>query len=104
MLSSIATNWADLRTGTAQDTAEYQGMEGGTIIPGKGVVWAPVRPADEDRVAYPAHGNPQTGVMPEVIRGPPELHATFNARQEGSNKIVQAGIQSMQYERNLPPS
>ena len=104
MLSSIATNWADLRTGTAQDTAQYQGMDGGTIIPGKGVVWAPVRPADEDRVAYPAHGNPQTGVMPEVIRGPPELHATFNARQEGSNKIVQAGIQSMQYERNLPPS
>ena len=49
-------------------------------------------------------GNPQQRVRPEVIRGPPERHATVNARQEGSNKIVEAAIQSIQYERNLPPS
>jgi hypothetical protein len=40
----------------------------------------------------------------EVIYGPPEDHARANARAEGSNKIIEAGIQSLLYEQNLPPS
>ena len=34
----------------------------------------------------------------------PEDHARGNARAEGSNKIIEAGIQSIMYEQNLPPS
>jgi hypothetical protein len=40
----------------------------------------------------------------EVVYGAPEDHARENARAEGSNKIIEAGIQSLLYEQNLPPS
>jgi len=34
----------------------------------------------------------------------PADHARDNARAEGANKIIEAGIQSLLYEKNLPPS
>ena len=36
--------------------------------------------------------------------GDPADHARDNARAEGANKIIEAGIQSLLYEKNLPPS
>ena len=36
--------------------------------------------------------------------GHPTDHARDNARAEGANKIIEAGIQSLLYEKNLPPS
>ena len=36
--------------------------------------------------------------------GDPTDHARDNARAEGVNKIIEAGIQSLLYEKNLPPS
>ena len=36
--------------------------------------------------------------------GDPTDHARDNTRAEGANKIVEAGIQSLLYEKNLPPS
>ena len=40
----------------------------------------------------------------EVDYGDPADHARDNARAEGANKIIEAGIQSLLYEKNLPPS
>ena len=34
----------------------------------------------------------------------PGEHARENSRAEGANKIIEAGIQSLLYEKNLPPS
>ena len=43
-------------------------------------------------------------VIPEIVYGAPEDHARDNARAEGANKIIEAGICSLLFERNLPPS
>ena len=40
----------------------------------------------------------------EIEYGDPADHARDNARAEGANKIIEAGIQSVLYERNLPPT
>ena len=39
-----------------------------------------------------------------VEYGDPSDHARDNARAEGSNRIIEAGIKSLLFERNLPPS
>ena len=40
----------------------------------------------------------------EMQYGDPQDHARDNARAEGMNKIIEAGIQSLLYEQNLPPT
>ena len=100
MLESLGVSWADYRKDVVEDDPQLEGTSTAHIIPGKGVVWAPVRPGTGD--LNPPTQSPR--VVPQVIRGAPEEHATINARGEGSNKITEACIQSMQYERNLPPS
>lgn len=40
----------------------------------------------------------------EMIYGDSQDHARDNARAEGKNKIIEAGIQSILYDKNLPPS
>ena len=56
----------------------------------------------EDNAEYQAMLEAIGGV--EMEYGDPADHARDNARAEGSNKIIEAGIQSLLYERNLPPS
>ena len=40
----------------------------------------------------------------DMIYSDPGEHARENSRAEGANKIIEAGIQSLLYEKNLPPS
>ena len=56
----------------------------------------------EDNVEFSAMVEDQGGL--EIDYGDPADHARDNARAEGANKIIEAGIQSILYERNLPPS
>ena len=56
----------------------------------------------EDNAEFQAMIDEVQGV--EIEYGDPADHARDNARAEGANKIIEAGIQSLLYERNLPPT
>ena len=57
---------------------------------------------DEEASEFQAMVDRVGGLLMEY--GDPADHARDNARAEGSNKVVEAGIQSLLYDKNLPPS
>ena len=57
---------------------------------------------DEEASAFQAMVERVGGLLMEY--GDPADHARDNARAEGSNKVVEAGIQSLLYGKNLHPS